>query len=52
MDIHYTKSTKREKMWVDGGGGGGSYQNRMVTDEVVGVERSADGFMDKAYSAN
>ena len=35
-----------------GGGGGGSYQNRMVTDEVVGVERSADGFMDKAYSAN
>ena len=30
----------------------GSYQNRMVTDEVVGVERSVDGFMDKAYSAN
>ena len=50
MDIHYTKSTKREKMWVEGGGG--SYQNRMVKDEVVGVERSADGFMDKAYSAN
>ena len=22
MDIHYTKSTKREKMWVEGGGGG------------------------------
>ena len=21
MDIHYTKSTKREKMWVEGGGG-------------------------------
>ena len=20
MDIHYTKSTKREKMWVEGGG--------------------------------
>ena len=23
MDIHYTKSTKREKMWVGEGGGEG-----------------------------